>query len=88
MDIAHSLQVVMGRFLDSRSEGGTAQGDVACYYDPLGVLRIVRALIAAGLDVGVGRAMVLMHLVTPIALSFVGLSACGSQRLQRRTWAL
>lgn len=86
LDIAHSLQMLVERFLDSRSEGGVAQGDVACYYDSLGVLRIFRAPVAAGLDIGLGLAVVLMQLVTPIALSVVGLPACGPQQLQRRTW--
>lgn len=86
LDIAASFQMIRGRFLGDRSTGGLAQGDVATYYDTLGVLRIARALQGAGLDLGVARAVVLMQMCTPVDLSVVGLPACGALRDPRRTW--
>lgn len=86
MDIAHSLLMLWERFLDDRSLGGLAQGDAACYYDSLGVLRIARALAEQGLDGGMCRAVVLMQLVTPVEVGVIGLPACGSLRVARRTW--
>lgn len=86
LDITHSFQLLWERFADDRSTGGLAQGDIATYYDTLGVLRIARELQSAGLDRGVVQAVVMMQMCTPIHLGIVGMPACGALRVPRRTW--
>lgn len=86
LDITHSFQLLWERFADDRSTGGLAQGDIATYYDTIGVLRIARDPRTAGLDRGIVQAVVLMQMCAPIRLSVVGVPACGALQIPRRTW--
>lgn len=50
------------------------------------MLRVVRALIARGFDLALGRAVDLMQMLTPVSLAVMGLPACGMLRIECRTW--
>ena len=71
LDITHGLQSVIEKSLDCNSIGAVGQADVKQFYDSLILLRILRFLVARGLDPSLAAACLRHQLFPRVVLKIV-----------------